>query len=148
MSFFKPTFQGAEVSEWSAEDSVLFDETATLYYLKANTGPRHLLEAVLSRPFITTEQSKTLTGDFAVTSIESSNRLSNTVLSKPFAFEKTHQVYCVLDGAINVTVDGVVDLVRAGETVFVPTRTAISVEFVDRYVRFWAYSSGDGGSYC
>lgn len=141
---FQPTFQGADVSDWTAEDSRLPAEPGTPYYLKANTGPCHLLEGVLSRPFITTAQSKAQNGNFAITSIESSNRLPNTILSKPFAFQKTHQVYCVLDGAINVTVDGIVHMVRAGETVFVPAGTAIAVQFVDRYVRFWAYSSGDG----
>lgn len=141
---FQPQFQGAEVSEWTKDDSVLPDEAGKEYYLKANTGPCHLLEGVLSRPFITTRQSKAPTGNFAITSIESSNRLVNTVLSKPFAFEKIHQVYHVLDGAINITVDGSANLVRAGETVFIPSGTEISIEFVDRYVRFWAYSSGDG----
>ena len=70
--------------------------------------------------------------------------MTNSVLSKPFAFEKTHQVYHVLDGAINVTVDGSANLVRAGETAFVPAGTGISIDFIDRYNRFWAYSSGDG----
>ncbi|KAF2624268.1 RmlC-like cupin [Macroventuria anomochaeta] len=141
---FQREFQGAEVSEWTKEDSVLPDEAGKEYYLKANTGPCYLLEGVLSRPFITTKQSKAPTGNFAITSIESSNRLPNSVLGKPFTFEKTHQVYHVLDGAINVTVNGSVNLVRAGETAFVPAGTEISIEFVDRYVRFWAYSSGDG----
>lgn len=141
---FQREFQGAELGEWTKEDSVLPEESGKEYYLKANTGPCHLLEGVLSRPFITTKQSKAPTGNFAITSIESSNRLTNTVLSKPFSFEKTHQVYHVLDGAINVTVNGSANLVRAGETAFVPAGTEISIDFVDRYVRFWAYSSGDG----
>lgn len=141
---FQREFQGAEVSEWTKEDSVLPDEAGKEYYLKANTGPCHLLEGVLSRPFITTKQSKAPTGNFAITSIESSNRLTNSVLSKPFAFEKTHQVYHVLDGAVNVTVNGNANFVRAGETAFIPAGTEAAIEFVDRYVRFWAYSSGDG----
>jgi glyoxylate utilization-related uncharacterized protein len=57
---------------------------------------------------------------------------------------KVHQVYHVLDGAINVTLDGSANVIRAGETAFVPAGTAISIEFLDRYNRFWAYSSGDG----
>lgn len=141
---FMREHQGAELSEWTKDDSVLPDEAGKEYYLKANTGPCYLLEGVLSRPFITTKQSKAPTGNFAITSIESSNRLPSSVLSKPFTFEKTHQVYHVLDGAINVTVDGSANLVRAGETAFVPAGTEITIDFVDRYNRFWAYSSGDG----
>jgi hypothetical protein len=109
---------------------VLPEEAGEEYYLKANTGPCHLLEAVLRRPFITTKQSKAQTGNFAITSIESSNRLANSVLSKSFASEKIHQVYHMPAGAISVTVHGGANLVRAGETTFVP------IDFVDRYNRF------------
>jgi hypothetical protein len=103
---FQPGFQGAEVSDLTKEeDAVLPDKPGKEYYLKANTGPCHLLEGVLSSPFITTKQTQSPTGNFAATSIESSNRLANLVLSNPFAFEKVHQVYHVLDGAINIGVN-------------------------------------------
>lgn len=141
---FQPQFQGAEVQEWTAADEVL-PEVQQAYYLKANTGPRYLLEGVLSKPFITMKQSAGLTGNFAVTSIESSNRHTSSVLSKPFTFEKVHQVYHVLDGAISLTMaGGAASVVRAGESAFIPAGTAVSIEFLDRYVRFWAYSSGNG----
>lgn len=142
---FQPEFQGAEVSEWTDDEDFKLPDgpEPTEYFLRANTGPRYILEGILARPFITTEQSA---GQFAITSIESSNRLTNSVLSKPFVFEKVHQVYHVLDGAILVRTDGQApgDLVRAGETVFVPAGKEISVSFVDRYVRFWSFASGDG----
>ncbi|KAI7779959.1 hypothetical protein LA080_000172 [Diaporthe eres] len=115
----------------------------TEYFLRANTGPRYILEGILARPFITTRQSA---GQFAITSIESSNRLTNSVLNKRFVFEKVHHVYHILYGAILVRTDGQAlgDLVRAGETVFIPAGKEISVSFVDRYVRFWSFASGDG----
>lgn len=141
---FQPEFQGADVSEWSEEDSKLPEGAEpTEYFLRANTGPRYLLEGILARPFITTKQCA---GQFAITSIESSNRLSNSILSKPFVFEKVHQVYHVLDGAILIRTDGQVpgDLVRAGESVFIPAGKEISVHFVDRFVRFWSLTSGNG----
>jgi quercetin dioxygenase-like cupin family protein len=141
---FQPDFQGAEVGEWTKDDTKLPDGQEA-YYLKADTGPCYLLEGVLSRPFITMKQSAGPTGNFAITSIESSNRLSNSILSKPFAFEKVHQVYYVLDGAISLTVNGEAgNMVRAGETAFIPAGTEIAIEFLDRYVRFWSYTSGNG----
>ncbi|CBX93471.1 hypothetical protein IAQ61_009161 [Plenodomus lingam] len=141
---FQPGYVGAAVSDF-AEDDTKLPETQQAYYLKANTGPCHLLEGILSRPFITTRQSAGPTGNFAVTSIESSNRHPSSILSKPFTFLKTHQVYHVLDGAISLSVHGEPGvLVTHGETAFVPAGTPMSIEFVDRYVRFWAYSSGDG----
>ncbi|KAH7075437.1 RmlC-like cupin domain-containing protein [Paraphoma chrysanthemicola] len=141
---FQPQFQGAEVSEFTAEDEKL-PEGCEAYYLKANTGPVHLLEGTISRPFITTKQSVGPTGNFAITSIESSNRHNNTVLGRSFTFQKVHQMFHVLDGAISLTVNGEADnLVRAGESAFLPAGTAVAIKFVDRYVRFWSFSSGDG----
>ncbi|KNG50237.1 cupin domain-containing protein [Stemphylium lycopersici] len=141
---FQPQFKGAEVGEWE-EGECKLPEGQEAYFLKANTGPCHLLEGLLSRPFVTTKQSKSPTGNFSITSIESSNRMKNSVLGKGFVFEKVHQVYYVLDGAISLTVNGEAgNLVRAGETAFIPAGTEVAIEFVDRYVRFWSYASGDG----
>ncbi|CAN9447560.1 unnamed protein product [Alternaria sp. RS040] len=141
---FQPQFQGAEVADFEEGECVL-PEDQEAYFLKANTGPCFLLEGVLSRPFITMKQSKGPSGNFAITSIESGSELENSVLSKGFMFEKVHQVYHVLDGAISLTVNGEAGhLVRAGETAFIPAGTEVAVEFVDRYVRFWSYASGDG----
>ncbi|KAJ4381126.1 hypothetical protein N0V86_003473 [Didymella sp. IMI 355093] len=138
---FQLEFQDAEVSEWTMEDTVLPEDAGEEYYLKANTGPCRLLERVLRQPFITTKQSKAQKGNFAIMSIRSSNRLADSVPSKPFASEKIHQVYHMLAGAISVTVHRSANLMRAGETAFVPAE--ISIDFVNRYNRFWAYSSGD-----
>lgn len=141
---FQPEFKGAEVSEWTDEDTKLPDGPEPIeYYLRANTGPGYILEGILARPFITTKQNA---GQFAITSIESSNRLSNSVLSKPFLFEKVHQVYHVLNGAILVRMNGQApgDVVRAGETVFIPAGKEVSISFVDRYVRLWSFASGEG----
>ena len=137
---FQPQYVGAELSDWSDDDQKL-PESTEAYYLKSNTGPRYLLGGVLSRPFITTKQSD---GKFAITSIESSNRHSPSVLAKPFTFATTHQVYCVLDGAVTITVDEKHNEVRAGETVFIPAGQKMSIEFTDRFVRFWSFTSGDG----
>ncbi|KAI4674981.1 uncharacterized protein J4E88_007884 [Alternaria novae-zelandiae] len=141
---FQPQFQGAEVADFEKGECVL-PEGQEAYFLKANTGPCFLLEGVLSRPFITMKQSQGPSGNFAITSIESGSELENSVLSKGFVFEKIHQVYYVLDGALSLTVDGEAGhLVRAGETAFIPAGTEVAVEFVDRYVRFWSYASGSG----
>jgi mannose-6-phosphate isomerase-like protein (cupin superfamily) len=141
---FQPQFQGADVSDFEQGECVL-PAGQEAYFLKANTGPCFLLEGVLSRPFITTRQSKGPLGNFAITSIESGSELRNSVLSKGVRFDKVHQVYHVLDGAILLMVDGEAGhMVRAGETAFIPVGTEVAVEFVDRYVRFWSFASGDG----
>lgn len=137
---FQPHFQGAEVSEWSSRDHIIPDGVSP-YYLQSNRGPCYLLGGVLSRPFITTAQNS---ANFAITSIESSSKLGPSVLARTLSFESVHQVYCVLDGSIDIYVEGQANSVRAGETVFIPKGTKMSIDFTDNYVRFWSYSSGDG----
>lgn len=102
-----------EIGEWTEEDTKIPEGTEA-YYLRANTGPRHILGGVLSRPFITTDQSD---GKFAITSIESSSAHTPSILDKPFTFHKVHQVYYVLDGAIEVTVAGTPNKLHPGETI-------------------------------
>ncbi|GES58480.1 RmlC-like cupin [Aspergillus terreus] len=137
---FHPEHQACEVGEWSEKDTVLPDGVEP-YYLRANTGPRYVLGGVLSRPFITTRQSG---GKFAITSIESSSIYGPTVLAHPFTFDKVHQIYTVLDGSVEVTVNGDRHTVRVGESVLIPRGTTISVQFTEKYCRFWAFASGDG----
>ncbi|CVL05060.1 related to dioxygenase [Fusarium mangiferae] len=137
---FRPDFVGAEVGEWTEDDTKL-PESIQAYYLKADTGPRYLLGGILSRPFITTAQNN---GQFSMTSIESSNMLGGNVLKHAFSFKHVHQVYCVLDGAISVSVDGQVGQVGAGDTIFIPAGTQVTVQFEAKYVRFWSFASGDG----
>ncbi|OJJ86802.1 cupin domain-containing protein [Aspergillus glaucus CBS 516.65] len=122
---FDPGYPVCEVGEWTENDSTIPDSVEP-YYLRADTGPRYLL------------------GGFAITSIESSSEHPASVLGKSFTFQKVHQVYHVLDGAIDVTIDGTANQVRAGETVLIPAGTEISVHFLDKYVRFWSFASGDG----
>lgn len=138
---FDPGYPVCEVGEWTENDSTIPDGVEP-YYLRADTGPRYLLGGVLSRPFITTSQSDG--GKFAITSIESSSEHPASVLGKSFTFQKVHQVYHVLDGAIDVTIGGTANQVRAGETVLIPAGTETSVHFLDKYVRFWSFASGDG----
>lgn len=148
---FHPTHHACEVGEWTDDDTTLPDPEGPEpwkprpYFLRANTGPRFLLGGVLSRPFITTKQSS---GKFAITSIESSSAYGPgaSVLACPFTLSGVHQVYTVFDGCINVTTtfNGQAHQVRVGESVFVPRGTRISIDFVDRYCRFWAFASGNG----
>lgn len=67
------------------------------------------------------------------------------MVSRPFVFEKMHQVYYVLDGAILVGTEdrALQDFVRSGKTVFIPARMEVSLSFADRFVRFWSFTTGE-----
>ncbi|KAF4340773.1 cupin domain protein [Fusarium beomiforme] len=137
---FRPDFVGAEVGEWTEHDTKI-PEGMKAYYLKADTGPRYLLGSILSRPFITIAQNN---GQFSITSIESSSILGGNVLKHGLSFKRVHQVYCVLDEMILVTVDGHVGQVEVGEIIFIPSGMYVTVRFQSKYVTFWSYGSGDG----
>ena len=46
--------------------------------------------------------------------------------------------------AFEVTIGDSCNSVRAGETVFIPAGTKLSLNFADKYTRFWSFASGDG----
>ncbi|KAJ9635536.1 hypothetical protein H2201_003195 [Coniosporium apollinis] len=138
---FHPKHQGCEVGEWSSSDETLPESTVP-YYLRANTGPRWLLGGVLSRPFITTQQSD---GKFAISSIESSAKHEPSVLSQQLRFPKVHHCLCVLEGALKVSLgDGASSTIREGETVFIAANISFSLQFRSKFVRLWSFTSGDG----
>lgn len=138
---FHPHHQGAEVSDWTAEDEIL-PPTTQAYYLKANTGPRWVLGGVMSRPFATIQQTG---GKFAVSSIESSSTYGSSIFDTPLSFPKTHHCFCGLEGVVEITLsDGSTELLRQGESAFVAAGTAFSLTFKTKNVRFWSFASGAG----
>ncbi|KAJ5624011.1 cupin domain protein [Penicillium lagena] len=138
---FQPHYQAPEVGEWTKEDEKLPDSNEG-YFLRANTGPRWMAGGVMSRPFVTTKQSN---GLVAISSIESSKDYSETLFSRFVTFEKVDHCFCVMEGALRVTLQGEEGtLFREGETVVVPAGQAFSLGFESKYVRVHSFSDGDG----
>ncbi|PCD26093.1 hypothetical protein BFJ63_vAg15089 [Fusarium oxysporum f. sp. narcissi] len=127
--------------DWSERDTVIPSETKP-YFLRFNTGPRWALGGVTSRPFITTKQSA---NKFSISSIEGSSVFGPTVLARRMTFPKIHHLFIILDGWMDISVGAEAPVrVFAGEVVFLAANTAFSLNFENKYVRFWSYTNGDG----
>jgi mannose-6-phosphate isomerase-like protein (cupin superfamily) len=140
---FVRDYQPPSAGEWKDDENQLPDSSSP-YFLKSMTGPRWMAGGVLSRPFITTAQTK---GKFAISSIESSSVYGKeaNVLSRPMSFEVDHCL-CVCEGVLLVKLrdEKMGKAVREGETVVIPSGTSFSLEFDSRFVRVISFASGDG----
>lgn len=139
-TYLLPVPNPVKPSEWTEQDQVLPDSVVG-YYLKSNTGPRWILGGVSSRPFITTKQSA---GKFAISCIESSSAYPSPVFGRKLSFP-IHHAFLLLDGCLDVTIgDDKPTRAYAGEVIFISSHTPFSLQFRNKYVRFWSYPSGDG----
>ncbi|KAJ4413809.1 hypothetical protein N0V82_008303 [Gnomoniopsis sp. IMI 355080] len=139
---YKPT----EVGDWLDTENVL-PGPGEAYFLRANTGPRHILGGVMSRPFIFSSQCS---GKFAITSLESSSVYGKSALAEKWlTFKTVDHCFCVQEGLLRVKLrkDGNTTEsaeVREGQTVLVPAGEAFVLEFGSRYVRAITFTNGKG----
>ncbi|KAB8255400.1 RmlC-like cupin [Aspergillus pseudonomiae] len=138
---FQPNYQPPDLGDWTKYDERLPDSSQP-FYLRANTGPRWMLGGVMSRPFITTTQSN---GVCAISSIESSNQYSPSLLSEYMTFHDVDHCLCIQEGTLIVRLKGLPDVVfREGETVVIPAGQTFALAFGSKYVRVWSFTDGDG----
>lgn len=136
------------VSDWDETDqhgSKLPGELQP-YYLQADKGPRWMAGGVMSRPFITTEQSG---GRFAISSIESSNAYGQSWLTKSYyTFSHVDHCLCLQEGSLRINLKGDGDTtwstVYAGETVMIAAGQAFKLDFASKFVRIWSFTNGKG----
>ncbi|TID27547.1 gb [Venturia nashicola] len=138
---FQRDYQPPDVSEWTDGENIL-PKPLTPYFLRANRGPRWMAGGVLSRPFVTTEQTG---GKFAISSIESSKYYGPTLFSKALTFKDVDHCLCVQEGALVVTLAGKgEETVGEGETVVIPSGQSFGLGFATRFVRVVSFTSGEG----
>lgn len=143
---FVRDYQPPEVGEWLDSENVLA-EPLKPYFLRANTGPRHILGGIMSRPFILASQCS---GKFAVSNIESSNQYGpSAIVDKWLTFKNVDHCFCVQEGILKVKLreqgsDSPWNEVREGQTVLVPAGQAFTLDFGSRYVRAITFTNGRG----
>lgn len=143
---FLRDYQPPEVGDWLDSENTIPDEPNTPYFLRANTGPRHILGGVISRPFI---YAKQCAGKFAITSLESSNVYGRSPLAEKWlTFRNVDHCFCVQEGLLKVKLkqDGsdTWSEVREGQTLLVPAGQAFVLDFGSRYVRSITFTNGRG----
>lgn len=145
---FVRDYQPPEVGEWLDTENTLPGPLEP-YFLRANTGPRHILGSVLSRPYIFSSQCG---GKFAITSLESSNVYGKSPLAEKWlTFQTVDHCFCVQEGLLKIKLrkDGAGGgsewtEVREGQTLLVPAGQAFLLDFGSRYVRSITFTNGKG----
>lgn len=144
---FVRDYEPPAVGDWLDTENVL-PGPGEPYFLRANTGPRHLLGGVLSRPYIFSSQCG---GKFAITSLESSSAYGPSVLAgRWLTFAAVDHCFCVQEGLLKVKLrkegggDGGWAEVREGQTLLVPAGQAFLLDFGSRYVRAITFTNGKG----
>lgn len=141
---FQPHYQPPALSEWVAGEDEGLPASSLPFFLRANTGPRWMLGGVMSRPFVTTQQSN---GVCAISSIESSQSYGGSLFSGFMAFDKVDHCLCVQEGTLVVRLkdsSSSSSVFREGETVVIPAGQSFALDFASRYVRVWSFTDGDG----
>lgn len=143
---FVRDYQPPPVSDWEDSENTLPGPLKP-YFLRSNTGPSWMAGGLMSRPFITTEQSG---GRFSISSIETSSTYGPTMLSKNIRFPSVDHCLCVQEGTLKVAIDGdSVDnddwtTVREGETVMIAAGQPFRLAAGSKYVRVWSFTNGKG----
>lgn len=143
---FVRDYQPPEVGDWLDSENTLPGPLEP-YFLRANTGPRHILGGVMSRPFIFASQSA---GKFAITSLESSSAYGRSPLAEKWlTFQSVDHCFCVQEGLLRVKLkkegaDTEWTEVREGQTVLVPAGQGFILDFGSRYVRTITFTNGRG----
>lgn len=143
---FVREYQPPEVGDWLDSENVLPGPLEP-YFLRANTGPRHILGGIMSRPFIFSSQCS---GKFAITSLESSSAYGTSPLAEKWlTFQNVDHCFCVQEGLLKVKLkkEGANtewSEIREGQTVLVPAGQAFILDFGSRYVRAITFTNGRG----
>lgn len=141
---FVRDYQPPEVGDWLDSENTLPGPLEP-YFLRANTGPRHILGGVMSRPYIFSSQCS---GKFAITSLESSNAYGKSPLAEKWlTFQNADHCFCVQEGLLKVKLrgdDSEWTEVREGQTLLVPAGQAFLLDFGSRYVRAVTFTNGKG----
>jgi hypothetical protein len=146
VNFVRPgTYEAPEVGDWPDTENVLPGPLEP-YFLRANTGPRWLLGAVMSRPFINAAQCG---GKFAISSIEGSSAYpadSSPLEGRSLVFPSVDHCFVVSEGLLKVRLDGQEgwSAVREGQTVVIAAGQAFTIGFGSRYVRAISFTNGPG----
>lgn len=136
----QPKHPQCEPQPWDGTENTLPGKLAP-YYLKADKGPKYLVDGVVVRPMVTTKESA---NKFAIGSIDGSSFHANVALASTMSFASVHHALQVADGQIEVVVDGTHTVLATGETLYIPKGSKFSLRIASRYARAYVFANGGG----
>ncbi|KAH6991251.1 RmlC-like cupin domain-containing protein [Ilyonectria sp. MPI-CAGE-AT-0026] len=143
LDFPDDDYRPPELSPWLETENRL-PEASQPYFLRANTGPQWIFGGVLSRPFITTAQSK---GQFYISALESSSGYpGRPFFERYMSFTSVDHCFCVMEGLFKLKRRGDSEwtVLREGQTVVVSARDFFTAEIDSKFVRVIAFANGPG----
>lgn len=136
----QPHHPSCEPQAWDGTENTLPGKLAP-YFLKADKGPKYLVDGVVVRPMVTTKESA---DKFAIGSIDGSSFHSNAALATTMSFANVHHALQVADGQFEVAIDGNKTLLATGETLYIPKGSQFSLRIASRYGRAYVFANGGG----
>ncbi|KAB2571793.1 Cupin RmlC-type [Lasiodiplodia theobromae] len=135
-----------EIQPWAAnDDDSRLPDGLQPYFLRADTGPKWLLEGTIARPLITTAQSA---GRFSVVSLEGGNSHRRSIFSGAggqLRWEDVHHCFVVVHGKVRFCVGKDSSaILSADDTIFIPAAEAFSFSFESAFAQMYAFSNGGG----
>ena len=134
--------EGPTVQPWQDTDNVLPDKTEP-YFLRRKSGPTFAVGETICRPLITTMQTA---GKFSVASIQGSSKSKGHPggADSLIRFHSTHHCLYVVEGALDVTVDGKTGTLIPGDSAFIPAGSPFRFGFAANFVETLFFSNGGG----
>lgn len=136
----QPQYKGVDPQPWDGSENIL-PGTLEPYYLQADKGPKSLVGGIVVKPMVTTKESA---GKFAIGSIEGSSWHQNLALKSKLRFSESHHAFHVVEGQLDIKIDGSSSTVGALETVYVPKDSTFSITVASRFAKAYVFSSGAG----
>lgn len=136
----QPHHPSCEPQPWDGTENILPGKLDA-YYLQANKGPKYLVEGLVVKPMATTKESA---GRFAIGSLEGSSYHTNSVLNSTMRFTDVHHALHVVDGELEITIDGSTTTLKPFETVYIPKGSDFRLRIASRYAKAYTFASGGG----
>ncbi|KAL1639096.1 hypothetical protein SLS58_008298 [Diplodia intermedia] len=144
----------AEIQPWGDGDDRLPDGVRP-YFLRADAGPKWLLEGTLARPLATTAQAG---GRFSVVALEGGGggggggdghrRSVFSAVGGMLRWERVHHCFVVVHGRVGFRVGGGGGAESVGlapdDAIFVPAGEAFSFAFESAFAQMYVFANGGG----
>lgn len=131
-----------EIQPWvSGKDNTL-PSGLKPYFLRADTGPKWIVEGTICRPLITTLQSNS---KFSVVSLEGGNVHRNFLSSiGQLRWNTIHHCFAVVHGKVRFQVGKESVRLSAEDTIFIPAAEGFSFSFESAFAQMYVFANGGG----
>ncbi|KAK9447915.1 RmlC-like cupin domain-containing protein [Limtongia smithiae] len=127
---------------WKEGEDISIPDGVEPYFLRAYSGQKWILGGILDRPLITETQSN---GRFSIASIQGSVKHKSLLRqASAIKFDKVHHCILVVEGRLDLEIEGTKVVVAAQELAYIPSKTAFSLGFGSSHAQAYIFANGGG----